>query len=274
MFHYTPLGSSPAGLCLTSKNWQDSGITSLAFDLDVLLIKPGFDLLMQIPDFARYMGWSGKLILNARKLLSNKEGNYSLTSPFDGNKISITLAQLKALIIHIKPEAVLLPHSLMRACPEFLESWSESVFPFISVEDSLTQDLSLTYGVYFDMDYPEAKTNYMKQLKLFAHMPRYITGNLDLDLLQFLKNEGVEWIESDQPAQAGMQGKVFTSKGMIDLKEDAAAREFKAIDPECTCTVCSEQLTQAYLHHLFAHTPLLCQRFLIQHNVFFVGNES
>lgn len=269
--NFIPIGTTAAGLCLTSANWKEVQNTSIAFDLDSLLVKPGYDLLKQIPDLAQYMGWSGALVLNATKLIANKEGIFTITSPFDGAKLKLTHVQLVEIILHIKPDAVLLPQKFLQEFPEIWDSWNDSILPFVAADDLLKQELSRSHGVYLNLESPSSKDNCSEQLKRWSHLPRYVTGRISLDLLQHLKSEGIEWIESDEPARVAMQGVVFSPKGMIDLTESLVEMQFETIDADCQCPTCSQQLTKAYLHHLYLHTPLLCQRFLIQHNVFYVN---
>jgi queuine tRNA-ribosyltransferase len=113
-----------------------------------------------------------------------------------------------------------------------------------------------------------------EQLDQWSHKPRYVMGYFEPELLQTLKAKGIEFIETDEPAQAAMQGIVYSSEGHINLTNSETAVHFEPIDKACTCPTCSKQLTKAYLHHLLTHTPLLCQRLLIQHNVFYAMNSS
>lgn len=75
------------------------------------------------------------------------------------------------------------------------------------------------------------------------------------------------WIESDTPAANGMKGRIYTSSGVIDITDSSHALQFFPLDDACACPTCQTGFTRAYLHHLLAQTPLLCQRYLIQHNV-------
>lgn len=84
---------------------------------------------------------------------------------------------------------------------------------------------------------------------------------------------GVEYIESCEPAQLGLNGTVYTTEGIIDLKDERFAQQFETINSRCSCCTCAASFTKAYLHHLFLHTPLLCQRLLIQHNGYHVQNS-
>lgn len=75
------------------------------------------------------------------------------------------------------------------------------------------------------------------------------------------------FLEVDEPAEYGFQGLVYTQNGVLDLKENTVAQAHISLENTCNCTVCKQSLTRAYLHHLYLHTPLLAQRFLIVHNV-------
>ncbi|BCA96308.1 queuine tRNA-ribosyltransferase [Legionella antarctica] len=267
--NFIPVMTSGAGLCLTATNWNEVNIRSVALKLDSLLLKPGYDFLIKTPDLARYMGWSGLTILNTAQLLANKEGIFTLISPYDGSKLKLTYSQLIEIVLSIKPNAVILPQRILQQHPKIWDDWNESIIPFVAVDDLLKQELHRTHGVYFHWDNSLSDETFLQQLKRWTYLPRYVTGNLSLELMKRLKSEGIEFLESDQPAVAGMQGQVFSQEGIVNLTEDSAAMQFEPIDSECRCPTCSQHLTKAYLHHLFRHTPLLCQRFLIQHNVYY-----
>jgi queuine tRNA-ribosyltransferase len=267
--NFIPNGTSTAGLCLTAANWQEVMVGSIAYYLDSLFVKPGYALVKQIPDLARYLGCSGDLILNASRLWVNKEGIFTLRSPFDGSELKITYFQLIEIIQHIKPVALILPKKIVQEFPEIWDNWNDEITPFIASDDLLKQELSRVHGVYLSLENLNAKDTFLDQVKKWSHLPRYVTGFIGLDLMEQLKNEGIEWIESDEPAAAAMQGIVFSRKGLVNLTDSQEQMQFETIDPECACPTCSQLLTKAYLHHLFLHTPLLCQRFLIQHNVYY-----
>lgn len=272
MQNFIPRATSEAGLCLTPANWQEAGISSITYYLDSLLIKPGYDLLKQIPRLAQYTGWPGTLILNAAMLKANREGIFTLISPYDGSKLKLSYTQLIEIIQQLKPDAVILPSNIVQECPDIWEHWNDSIIPFIAADDLLKQELSRTHGVYVHWDNSMSNDAFLAETKRWAHLPRYVTGQLSLDLMSYLKKEGIEFLESDEPAASAMQGLIFSQKGIVNLTEEHTAMQFETLDADCTCSTCSQQLTKAYLHHLFLHTPLLCQRFLIQHNVYYALN--
>ena len=80
------------------------------------------------------------------------------------------------------------------------------------------------------------------------------------------------WVESDLPMLDAYNGLVYTYTDVIDIKSEENLLQIKPIDNLCKCPTCVNGLTRAYLHHLYMHTPLLCQRLLMQHNAYMIFN--
>ncbi len=268
--NFIPVLTSEAGLCLTTANWQEAKVTAASYSLERLLYKPGQDVLQKISDLAHYLACPGMLVINAATLVANKEKVYVLKSPYDGARIKLTLEEVIELIQHLKPDAVILPQNIMRDFPQIWDKWNDAIVPFIHVNDLEKHDVVKPHGVYFNV---LNELNW-EQLDQWSHRTRYIMGRFDSELIQRLRHKGIGFIETDEPAQAAMQGRVYSQEGTVDLTDSKAQMQFEMIDADCACPTCSQQFTRAYLHHLLQHTPLLCQRFLIQHNVFYVQNCS
>ncbi|KTD41980.1 tRNA-guanine transglycosylase [Legionella parisiensis] len=263
-----PVLTSEAGLCLTTANWHEVKITAASYSLEHLLYKPGQDVLEKISDLARYLGCLGKVVLNAMSLVANREKVYVLKSPYDGSKVRLTSEKLIDLIHHLKPNAVILPQNILRDFPQIWSNWDDAIVPFIHVNDLEKNEVVKAHGVYFNV---LDELNW-KQLDQWSHLARYAIGRFDPELIKRLHDKGIGLIETDEPAQAAAQGKVYSQEGTVDLTDSKTQMQFEMIDADCVCPTCSQQFTRAYLHHLLQHTPLLCQRFLIQHNVFHVQN--
>lgn len=265
--NFIPIASSEAGLCLTADNWHQSKSTALSYSLEFLLHKPGLELLRKITDLPRYLGWSGQVVLNAQALTATREGIYILKSPYDGSKIQITVSELIELIQHLKPDAVILPQNILKNCPTLWGRWSDSITPFIYVDDLHNAQVPCAHGVYFNY----TNESVLNQLDHWSHLPIYALGTFDAESMQRVRARGIKFIESDEPANKALNGTVYSKSGVVDLTQSSSSMIFEPIDPECVCPTCSQQLTQAYLNHLLHHTPLLAQRFLIQHNVYWMA---
>lgn len=275
---YIPILTSKAGSCLTPKNWQEVKVTAASYSLECLLHKPGYDVLRNIKVLSEYLAWPGGIILNAMSLVTNKEGVYVLKSPYDGSKVKHTFFEIMELLHWLKPEIVLLPKKSIDEFLRFENNWNNSIMPFFHADDLEKQKIKKAHGIYFDLN-GESKCNgpakwQWEDLNRWSHLPRYILGAFNPELVQGFVNKEIEFIETDEPANAAMQGIVYSKEGIVDLMNPQSRMQFTCIDKDCACPTCSQQLTRAYLHHLLRHTPLLCQRFLIQHNAYYVRNCS
>jgi queuine tRNA-ribosyltransferase len=271
--NYVPVLTSEAGSCLTSAEWQEAGVSAASYYLDTLLIKPGADLLNRIENLSSYVGWNGPVLLNASRLSANRDGIFILTSPYDGSKTRLSYSELFTIINNLKPDTVILPEKTMFDAPECLNLLDNSITPYICVDDLIKQEYQKPHGVYFTLVDEHAVHALSAQLSRWSHLPRYVIGPLNSGLIEIFYSLGVEYVESDEPAVAGFRGQAYCGKEVIDLTDVQNNMQFNLIDSNCNCPTCTQQLTQAYLHHLYLHTPLLCQRFLIQHNVFQAGNS-
>lgn len=267
--NFIPVLTSEAGLCLTAENWQEAGVRTASCSLESLLYKPGLELLIKINKLGKYLGWQGNIILNTMTLKVNREGIFVLKSPYDGSRVTLGLKDLFAVIQHLKPQAVILPQNIIRDYPQIWDNWNDSTTPFIHAGDLEGQSLSRPHGVYF----AHSLSSNWQQRERWSHLPRYAIGHFDPESIQNLLQEGVGFIESDEPARVAMYGTVYSRSGSVDLTDKSVQMLFEPIDSHCACPTCTQHLTKAYLHHLLQNTPLLCQRFLIQHNVFYIQNH-
>ena len=80
-----------------------------------------------------------------------------------------------------------------------------------------------------------------------------------------------ESLVSDQSAKDALNGLIYDKDAMFSITAEDMATSFEPLSQDCACPACALGLTRAYFHHLYVHTPLLCYRFLIQHN-HYVGN--
>lgn len=273
--HYVPVLTSPAGSCLTMANWQASGVQFASFDLASLLVKPGWDVLHKLSHLSTYVACPGRLILNMTMLTLRKEGYYRIHSPYDGQKLSFTLSDLLSLVIQLQPDMLILPQGVSPECVEFCRLLPESVLLIASVADvHKGKFCDRACGLYFSYKKQSDLTDVLlKHVAQYPGLPWYVAGDLDFPLMRRLAAEGVSWVETDIPARDACAGFVYSSEGVLALQSTHFAMQHELIDASCACPTCGQGLTRAYLHHLLANTPLLCQRFLLQHNVFYTTHS-
>ncbi|AHE66614.1 hypothetical protein [Legionella oakridgensis] len=261
-----PILTTTAGSTLTAENWQDVGVTTMSCSLASLLVKPGYEVLKQLPNLGCYIGWSGQIVLNASSLNADEHGVYTLRSPYDGSYIRHSMDDVLTLIAQLQPHFVILSQDVMQKKPFAWQSLPDAIFPFLPMNTLSHREVVKPYGFYLDDDKVDVRQQQRKQCK---SRPYYVAGELSLPQMQAYVADGACYLESDKPAMDGIQGRVYSHEGDFSLTELSEATRFEVIDNKCQCPVCQQQLTRAYLHHLLAQTPLLCQRFLIQHNIFY-----
>ncbi|HBI22584.1 MAG TPA: queuine tRNA-ribosyltransferase [Legionella sp.] len=264
-----PILTTDAGRCLTVANWQEVGVQLVCYQLTSLLMKPGLDFLIELSDFSAYTGWPGAFVLNASMPKIDDAGGYTLRSSYDGSRCRYTMNTLFKLISRLNPPFVVLPQGANQQNPSAWLSLPSGVFPFFSPMDMPSRAATRPYGIHLHYDGITAFSSLLKQISEYDEYICYVSGELNAPQLQTLAQMGMPYLESDMPSRDACQGTVYHHNKIYSLQDEAQAFQLDPIDPVCHCPTCSQKLTRAYLHHLLEHTPLLCQRFLIQHNIYY-----
>lgn len=265
--HPVPIISTAVANCLTALNWHQVNISNCCYYLESLLIKPGLATLFNISNLKRYFGWGEKaiLIVNAASLQKTltKQNNCEIRSPYDGGKIKLDSDLLIKLLNHLAPECVILPEFLSAD----VDDLSATIFPFIP---KYTIPLKRKYGRYYEYAEGEVAACLRVLTGLQESLaPLYISGNFSFPELQmFSQARQLTYLESNRPALDASRGLVYNRVKILDLKEEKFREDYLLIAKDCPCPPCKQHFTRAYLHHLFTNVPLLCQRLLLQHNIY------
>ncbi len=96
--------------------------------------------------------------------------------------------------------------------------------------------------------------------------PRYLMGvGTPLDLVEAVIR-GMDMFDCVLPTRNARRGSLFTSQGVISIKNSRYKEDFTPLDPECNCYTC-RNYTKAYLRHLFTAKELLIYSLLTLHNL-------
>lgn len=262
-----PVLTTPAGRCLTVANWLDADVEITSFHLDALLLKPGLSLLNTLSELSSYTGWTKPFILNASRLPMEKEANgFTLHSSYDGRHYHFDFDDVLNVIKRLNPPMLILPESITE---ERLPGWlqrSETISLFFPITNLPGGSGDRDFGVYLDYNQHQDQID---SLKMLPHKPVYVTGEMPLKDMQALQKKDIAYVETNTPAADGYNGVVYHSGGTLNIMDEQYAYQFALIDEACVCPTCHQGFSRAYLHHLLAQTPLLCQRYLIQHNMHF-----
>ncbi|MFN3504649.1 MAG: tRNA guanosine(34) transglycosylase Tgt [Caldimicrobium sp.] len=101
-------------------------------------------------------------------------------------------------------------------------------------------------------------------------LPRYLMGvGTPLDILDAVMR-GIDMFDCVLPTRNARRGTLYTSEGIISIKNSCYKEDFTPLDPYCECYTC-RHYSKAYLRHLFLSKELLVYSLLSLHNLYFYG---
>ena len=119
----------------------------------------------------------------------------------------------------------------------------------------------------------EPKEEMMEDLSYLPdHMPkdkpRYLMGvGTPLDLVEGVAS-GVDMFDCVMPSRNARNGYLFTSEGVVKIRNAKYKKDTGPLDPNCTCSTCSNY-SRSYLHHLQKTNEILGSRLNTLHNLFY-----
>ena len=117
----------------------------------------------------------------------------------------------------------------------------------------------------------EPKDEMMKVLDLMQPLlpedkPRYLMGvGTPSDLLQAVKY-GIDMFDCVMPTRNARNGYIFTSRGVLKLRNSRHKTSTRPLDEECSCYCCNN-FSRAYLHHLDKCNEILGSQLNTIHNL-------
>jgi len=101
-----------------------------------------------------------------------------------------------------------------------------------------------------------------------ADKPRYLMGvGTPWNILENI-SLGVDMFDCVMPTRNGRNGMLFTSKGIINIRNKKWATDFTCLDDGIPCHT-SQYYTKAYLRHLFVSNEILALQIASVHNLAF-----
>lgn len=99
-----------------------------------------------------------------------------------------------------------------------------------------------------------------------TNKPRYLmgVGNPE-DLIEGVLR-GVDMFDCVMPTRNARNGHLFTSEGIVRIRNAEYRHDLRPLDATCTCYTC-KNFTRAYLHHLFRAKEILSARLNSLHNL-------
>ncbi|QIV95837.1 tRNA-guanine transglycosylase [Allofrancisella inopinata] len=119
----------------------------------------------------------------------------------------------------------------------------------------------------------EPKEDMIRILDYIAHKmpdskPRYLMGvGTPKDLVEAVYR-GVDMFDCVMPSRNARNGHIFTSEGVIRIRNSKYKEDTSALDPDCDCYTC-KNFSKSYLHHLDKTKEILGSRLNTIHNLTF-----
>jgi queuine tRNA-ribosyltransferase len=104
--------------------------------------------------------------------------------------------------------------------------------------------------------------------QLPADKPRYLMGVGTPDDIVNAVVQGIDMFDCVLPTRNARNGWLYTSEGVIKLRNAQYRDDLKPLDPQCTCYTCTH-FTRAYLHHLQKINEILGAQLNTLHNLHF-----
>ena len=107
--------------------------------------------------------------------------------------------------------------------------------------------------------------NYLPE-KMPTNKPRYLMGvGTPSDLVEGV-SLGIDMFDCVMPTRNARNGYLFTSVGVIKIRNAKYKKDTKPLDQDCTCSTCLNY-SRAYLHHLQKTNEIIGSRLNTLHNL-------
>ena len=119
----------------------------------------------------------------------------------------------------------------------------------------------------------EPKEEMMKVLDFLPEQmptdkPRYLMGvGTPIDLVEGVAT-GVDMFDCGMPSRNARNGYLFTSEGVVKIRNAKYKLDTAPLDPNCSCNTC-KNYSRSYLHHLQKTNEILGSRLNTFHNLYY-----
>jgi len=104
-----------------------------------------------------------------------------------------------------------------------------------------------------------------------VNKPRYLMGvGRPENILEAIAR-GIDMFDCVMPTRNARNAYLFTSQGIVSMRNAAYKDDFSPLDPECNCYTC-KNFSRAYLRHLFNAKEILALELATIHNLTFYLN--
>jgi queuine tRNA-ribosyltransferase len=99
-----------------------------------------------------------------------------------------------------------------------------------------------------------------------VHKPRYLMGVGTPSDIVAAVSRGIDMFDCVMPTRNARNAHIFTSQGVLKLRNSRFREDIRPLDPNCDCYTC-QHFSRAYLHHLDKCREMLGAQLNTIHNV-------
>ena len=98
--------------------------------------------------------------------------------------------------------------------------------------------------------------------------PRYLMGLGTPPDIAYAVTQGIDLFDCVLPSRNARHGALFTSRGVLRIKNSRFRTDERPLDPDCACPTC-RSVSRAFLHHLFRTGEYSGKVLATRHNVWY-----
>ncbi len=302
---FMPVATKGTVKTLSSEDLKEIGAKMIISNSLHLFLRPGLDVIDKFGSLHNFMNYSGAIftdsggfqVIKEHFFISVKENGINFRSPMDGKRIILTPEMSANIQDSLGSDVAMaldycIPYGSTKRKVEravkLTYEWakrfhtSRKGIMFGIVQGGVFKDLretsadqitSIDFHGYAigGLSIGEPKETMYDTLEytiglLPEEKPRYFMGlGSPVDIVKGVML-GIDVFDSVFPTRNARHGMVFTSDGMINLRNSTYRFDNRPIDEKCECFVC-KNYSRSYLHHLLKEKELLALRLLSYHNV-------
>ena len=294
---FMPVGTYGTVKGMTPQQIEEIGADIILGNTFHLMLRPGTEVIRQHGDLHDFIGWhkpiltdsGGFQVFSLGKMRKITEEGVSFRSPVDGAKVFLgpesAISVQHALgsdIIMIFDECTPYPATEQQAADSMRLSlrWAQRCKQahgdhtsalFGIVQGGMYESLRLESYALGGLSVGEPKEDMIRVLDTVAHRmperkPRYLMGvGTPADIVQAVLR-GIDMFDCVMPTRNARNAHVFTSQGVIKLRNARYRQDTRPLDPRCSCYTC-QNFSRAYLHHLDKCREMLGAQLNTVHNL-------
>jgi queuine tRNA-ribosyltransferase len=309
---FMPVGTQGTVKTLSQRELKENGVEMIVSNTYHLYLRPGVEVIKAAGGLQEFIGWRAPILTDSGgfqiyslstlrelnddgvRFQSHINGSYHSFTPESVVKIQEDLGSDIALCLDVCP-----PYPVqMEAAQEAMERtlrWAErskkakaGLQPLFGIIQGATYErlrrasAEKTAELDFDgysigglcLGEPSEKTYGMVDTItgiVPKEKPRHLLGaGYPADIVNGVLR-GIDLFDCVLPTRNGRTGSAFTSQGKVVIKNAKYIMDQTPLDPRCDCYTC-QNVSKAYLRHLFIADEALGPRLLTLHNIHFFVN--